>query len=39
MSEDLEELIKANGDDIEFEFFINGTNLSTSATLFEVHKQ
>ena len=38
MTDDLEELIKANGEDIEFEFHANGNEVAQSFTLFEIHK-
>ena len=39
MTEDLEELIKANGEDIEYEFYSStGTQVSPTFTLFEIQK-
>jgi hypothetical protein len=35
---DLEELIKTNGDDIEFEFFYNGQPCTLNQTIFELFK-
>ena len=39
MSEDLEELIKANGEDIEYEFYCYGKEVQPNLTLFELQKQ
>jgi hypothetical protein len=36
---DLDELIKAAGDDIEFEFYYNGQLLTQNQTIFEILKQ
>jgi hypothetical protein len=36
---DLDELIKAVGDDIEFEFYYNGQLLTQNQTIFEILKQ
>ena len=36
VNEDLEQLIKANGDDIEYEFFANGEEITPSQTIYEV---
>ena len=39
MNEDLEELIKANGEDIEYEFYSNtGVKIQPNLTIFEVQK-
>lgn len=39
LNADLEELIKANGDDIEFEFYYQGQLVNQNQTLFEIIKQ
>lgn len=39
MKEDLEELIKANGKDIEFEFMINNRSFTANQTILEIIKQ
>jgi hypothetical protein len=36
ISDDLEQLIKANGDDIEYEFFIAGEVVPPNQTLYEI---
>lgn len=36
INEDLEQLIKANGDDIEFEFFIMGETVRPNQTIYEI---
>lgn len=39
INEDLEQLIKANGDDIEYEFFLNGELIAPNQTIYEVLRQ
>ncbi len=36
---DLDDLIKATGDDIEFEFYYNGQLVGQNQTIFEIVKQ
>lgn len=38
INQDLEELIKANGEDIEYEFYYNGQLVGHNQTLFEILK-
>jgi hypothetical protein len=38
VNEDLEQLIKASGDDIEYEFYINGDLITPNQTLFEIFR-
>lgn len=37
-TEDLEQLIKANGEDIEFEFYVSGERMVPNQTIYEVLK-
>lgn len=39
ISDDLEQLIKANGDDIEYEFFIMGEPVPPNQTIYEILRQ
>jgi hypothetical protein len=36
VNEDLEQLIKANGDDIEFEFYVAGEPMLPNQTIYEI---
>ena len=36
MEDDLEQLIKANGDDIEYEFYVAGERMLPNQTIYEV---
>jgi len=38
MEDDLEQLIKANGDDIEYEFYVAGERMLPNQTIYEVLK-
>lgn len=39
ISDDLEQLIKANGDDIEFEFYIGGEPVPPNQTIYEIMRK
>ncbi len=39
INDDLEQLIKTNGDDIEFEFFIAGDQVPPNQTIYEIMRQ
>ena len=39
INDDLEQLIKANGDDIEFQFFIAGEPVPPNQTIYEIMRQ
>jgi len=38
LAQDLEELIKQQGEDIDFEFFYNGKPIQANQTMFEIVK-